>query len=183
MDINRDPLTKAVYDGILRGIEVTLGNGCYNSALILILAGVDQMANLDMQASQQEVKREDFMRWVDEYIKIESKEQITPEEVYSARCAVVHTYGVESTITKSGKARMVLYMLGAYPPIWYDPKKDKDVVMVDLLALANAFFKGVDQFLSNVRADPLKSKIVEARARKLLQVIPFEPKSDNPDVV
>ncbi len=176
MGISRDPVTNAIYGGIKRGIRVALDNECYGSALILIFAGIDAMANLGRPESQKEVQPADFIRWVDTYIKIDSEEQITGEEFYSARCAVLHTYGVESRRTTSGTARKLGYMVGGYPPIRYDPKVAKDFLLLDILALADAFFKGLDQFLIDVFANTQKGQIIEARLQKLLSAIPYEAK-------
>jgi len=181
MSISHDPVTNAVYNGIKRGIKVALDNECYGSAVILIFAGIDAMANLGRPESQKEVQPTDFIHWVDTYIKIDAKEQITGDEFYSARCGVLHTYGVESRKTTSGIARKLGYMVGGYPPIVYNPRVAEDFLLLDILALADAFFKGLDQFLINVFADTQKRQIIEARLQKLLSAIPYEAKSPTPN--
>jgi len=172
MDFSRDPVTNAIYRGIKEGIKVTLENKCYGSSLILIFAGIDAMANLARPESRKEVKPADFIGWVNKYLKIETKESITGEEFYGARCAVLHTYGVESGITKKWNARKLGYMVHGYPPIKYNPDVNKDLVIVDIPALSEAFFNGINQFLIDLFAGkedkPEKRKIVEDRLNKLL---------------
>lgn len=177
MDISRDPISNAIYGphGIKQGIKVALDNECYASALILIYSGIDAMANLGRPKNQKEVEPEDFIRWANTYIKIDAQEQITGEEFYSARCAVLHTYGVESRKTRSGTARKLLYMVGGHPPVpvLYQPNVDKDSLLLDISALADAFFRGLDQFLIDAFADTQKRQILEERLQWLLNAIPL----------
>jgi hypothetical protein len=104
------------------------------------------------------------------YIKIDDKEQITGEEFYAARCAVLHTYGVELQMTKSKKIRKIGYVVGGYPRVRYSPGIAKDVLLLDILALARAFYQGLDQFIIDIAADLSKKVIIEERSQKLLTI-------------
>jgi hypothetical protein len=57
-------ITKAIYGGIKKGIQVAVENNCYGSAVILILSGIDSMAFLNMPKLQTDVKKADFTDWV-----------------------------------------------------------------------------------------------------------------------
>jgi len=63
-------------------------------------------------------------------------------------------------------------MVHGYPPIKYNPDVNKDLVIVDIPALSEAFFNGINQFLIDLFAGkvdkPEKRKIVEDRLNKLL---------------
>ena len=180
MDFSRDPVINAIYKGIKEGIKVALENKCYGSSLILIFAGIDAMANLARPESSKEVKQADFIGWVNKYLKIETKESITGEEFYGARCAVLHTYGIESGLTKKRIARKLGYMVHGDPPIKYNADVDKALVIVDILALSEAFFNGIDNFLIDLFASmenkPMKRKIVEDRLNKLIVAFPINGK-------
>ena len=76
---------EAIYEGIKKGIEVTFENECYGSTIILILAGIDVMAYLSMPAEQIEVTSKDYISWVDRYIRLPGKEQITGPESRQAQ--------------------------------------------------------------------------------------------------
>ena len=65
--MERDPITKAIYGGIKKGIRVAVENNCLGSAVILILSGIDSMAFLNMPSSQQDVQGIDFIKWADQY--------------------------------------------------------------------------------------------------------------------
>ncbi len=171
-----DSLINAIYQGIKRGIQVTYGNECYGACLILIYCGIDAMSYLDMPPSQKEVHANDFIQWAERYLSPILKNeaaQITGEELYSARCGVVHTYTVESRRAKGG-SRRIGYMVGGNCSIAYDPQIDSGIVMLRLETLRDAFFTAIDKFLTEGYADKQKQPILETRLRNLLNTIPYE---------
>jgi len=171
-----DSLINAIYQGIKRGIQVTYDNECYGACLILIYCGIDAMSYLDMPSSQEEVHDNDFIQWAERYLSPSLKNQatqITGEELYSARCGVVHTYTVESLRTKGG-SRRIGYMVGGNCSIAYDPQIDSGTVMLRLETLLDAFFTAIDKFLTEGYADKQKQPILETRLRNLLNTIPYE---------
>ena len=171
-----DSLINAIYQGIKRGVQVTYDNECYGACLILIYCGIDAMSYLDMPPSQAEVHADDFIQWAERYLSPYLKNQatqITGEELYSARCAVAHTYTVESRRTKGG-ARRIGYMVSGNCSIAYDPKIDRGTVMLRLETLCDAFFTAIDRFLMKSYADAQKKPILETRLRNLLNTIPYE---------
>jgi len=176
MQFSRDPLINAIYQGIKKGVQVAFDNECYGSFLILIYCGIDAMSYLDMPPSQAEVQPKDFVRWANSYLRPNLSNRtthITGEELYSARCAVVHTYTVESRRTKGGGARKIGYMVGGNCSIAYDPKIDRGTVMLRLETLRDAFFTAIDRFLMESYADAQKKPILESRLRSVLNTIPY----------
>jgi len=172
MDLNKDPITNAIYGEIKRGIKIALENRCYGSAIILIYAGIDVMVNLGLPEAQEEATDLNFIKWVEKYIKLESKEKIIGEELYAARCAVLHTYSPESRRTKKGSARIIVYMWGGHPPVRYDASINKRIVVVSITALAESFFKAIDKFIIDLFADAKIRLVAEERLRKLFITIP-----------
>lgn len=172
-----DPLINAVYQGIKRGIQVTYDNECYGACLILIYCGIDAMSYLDMPLGQAEVHANDFIQWAERYLRPNLKNQatqITGEELYSARCAVVHTYTVESRKTKSGSTRAIAYVIGGDQSIVWDAKVAPNLVLLRLETLRDAFFTTIDRFLTEGYADKHKQPILETRLKNLLNTIPYE---------
>ena len=103
-NLQRDPIINAVQNGIKRDIEVALTNERYRAATILIYAGMDAMAFLNMPAGHTEVSRDDFIRWAERYVRFPCREQLTGADLYGARCAMLHAYGVVSRIVEPGIA-------------------------------------------------------------------------------
>lgn len=170
--MERDPITKAIYGGIKRGIQLTVENNCYGSAVILILSGIDSMAFLNMPESQTDVKGADFIEWADRYLKFLCSEKLTGADLYGARCAMLHSYGVVSKMSRDGKCRMVGYITDTLPEIRYNPDVDKNFVLVSVPALAESLYKGIDQFLVDLFSNQDKVRIAEDRLKGFIQEIP-----------
>lgn len=171
-----DPINSAIYDGVKRGINVCLENGCLGSAVILIYSGIDTMAYLTMPGNQTDVRRDDFVQWCAKYIRFPGQEQITGLELYSARCGMLHTYGVESRLTRDGQCRKLAYMDRSVPAIRYSQSVDPNLVLVSIEALAKAFCDGIDRFLVDLFADSARAAVAEQRLQQLVVPLPVPPK-------
>ena len=110
MDLSQDPVINAVHNGIKRGIRVALENDCLDSAVVLILSGIDAMVYITMPAGQDDVTRDDFVKWAEQYIKFPCSEQLTGLDLYGARCAMLHSYSTASKLSREGECRQVGYM-------------------------------------------------------------------------
>src|SRR5690349_21177113 len=93
---SQDPIINVIHNSMRKGISVTIENQCMGSSLILMLSTIDAMAYLSMAASQEDVHPIDFMNWVDRYIRFPGNEQLTGADLYGARCAMLHSFGVQS---------------------------------------------------------------------------------------
>jgi len=173
-DLSKDPVIDAIYGGIKRDIDIALTNECWRAAVILILAGMDAMAYLGISPEQEEVQRKDFIAWAERYIQFPCDEQLTGADLYGARCAMLHAYGVKSSLSRAGDCRLITYMDKSVPEIRYDPKISTQFVMVSIPALRDAFFDGIDRFLVDMFSDKSKAKIAEERFRGFIQQFPLK---------
>lgn len=167
-----DPLHQFIYDGIKREIEVCLKNDCYRSAIMLTYAGMDAMASLGRPEGQDEVTRKNFIDWAARYIRFPCKEQLTGEDLYGARCAMLHGHTVYSKMFKEGKCRIVGYMDKSVPEVRYVPGISPDMVLVSIAALVDAFFKGIDTFLVDLFSSDLKPEIERRLREEIVKVMP-----------
>ncbi len=171
-DLQRDPIINMIQNGIKRDIEIALSNNCLRAAVILIYAGMDAMAFLDMPSGKSEVTGDEFIRWADRYIRFPCKEQLSGADLYGARCAMLHVYGAVSRLSRSGKCRIVEYMDKSVPEVRYNPSGPTDLVLVSIAALKEAFFTGIDNFLVDVFADKTKAEKVEERLQTFVHTLP-----------
>jgi len=172
-DLHRDPVVNVINNGIRRGIQVALDNDCFGSAVILIYAGIDAMAFLNMPGNQEDVESCDFIEWVDKYIKFPCKEQLTGNDLYGARCGMLHSYSAFSRMSRNGECRNIGYMDHSVPEIRFNPEISKSLVLVSIEGLAKAFFEGLDKFLIDVFSKKEKADIVEERFKKLVHTLPI----------
>ena len=164
----------SVINSIRRGIDVALQNNCLGSSVILILSAVDTMAYVSMPQAQQDVTRTDFMNWTDRYIRFPGTEQLTRADLYGARCAMLHSYGVRSRMSRQGDCRMVGYMDESSPPIRFDPKVSKELVLVSIPALKEALYQGMEQFLNDFYGQPETAKLADERFNTIVGQFPVD---------
>lgn len=177
IDLTKNPIFNVIQNGIKKDIDITSNNNCLRATLILIYSGIDTMAFLDMPAGQNDVTRNDFIKWTNNYIKFPCKNQVTGEDLYGARCGLLHTYSVESKMSRGGLCRMIIYADNLNPEVRYNPSIDPNVVMISIKALKEAFFNGINKFLGDSFADAEKTKTIEERLSKLILMIPNEGKT------
>ena len=81
---------------------------------------------------------------------------------------MLHSYGVESKLSREGKCRKIGYMDRSIPAVRFDPKIDPDFLLLAIDALAECFFIGIDRYLTDVFADPLLSSTVNRRLQNIV---------------
>jgi len=172
VDFSKDKITNIINQGIKQGIRVTFDNHCYGSCVILIYSAIDAMAFLSMPQGRNRVQRDDFVNWCDRYMKFNCDHSPSGLELYSARCAMLHTYGVKSGLTQNNRARMVGYMDLSVPAVRFDASVSKELVIVSIHALREVLFVGIDQFLIDVFSDQSRVPVFEKRLDELAMVFP-----------
>jgi hypothetical protein len=171
--LSKDPIAAGVYGehGLRASINTVLASGHIGAAIILIFASIDAMANLDRPASQEFSCPNDFLKWVAHYFNVDGETQISAEEWLAARNAVVHTYGAYSRRHKKPGVRVLLWMTDAFPHVLYSDKQP-DYVLVDVLAMRDALFAGIDRFLIEAFGDSSRRNLMEERLKELILKLP-----------
>ena len=129
------------------------------------MCGIDALAFINAPVGQESVTGADFIAWADRYIHLDGI--LTGRELYSARCGLVHTYGVESRMTREDGVRQIGYFTRDGKPhdVRFDPTISDTLVMVSVEGLIEAFFRGIDRSLTEVFGDPLRRPVAEQRLR------------------
>jgi hypothetical protein len=179
-DLTRDPIINVINNGIKRSIRVTFENECFAATVILIYSGIDTMAYLNMPENQEDVQKKDFIDWVERYLKFRCKEQLSGNDVYGARCGMLHSYSVVSKLSREGKCRRISYGNKMKPEIIYNPKVSKQDVVVSIEGLVESFLDGVDKFLIDLFANKKKAKIAENRLQTLVHTLPYKKQDNKP---
>lgn len=163
-------------DNHFMGIDLCMGNGLRMPALILIYSAIDFLAWLARPRAKDDVDRKQFIAWADRYIVAAGFSQCTATDLYSARCAHLHGNNFESSMTRKGDARAVLYAWGnADPAVLLAatkliPKPEVCVVHVETLIAA---VKGAaDVFLREAQSDRDTWALILSRSEKLFDENP-----------
>src|SRR5258707_262836 len=108
--LNHDPVINAIQRGIKDDIYFNLANKRDRATLLLVFAGIDAMAFLNMPDAQLDVTQKDFVGWAERYIKFPGSAHLKGAELYGARCALLHTYASESKMSRAGKCRQLMFV-------------------------------------------------------------------------
>jgi hypothetical protein len=92
-----------------RAVELCLEADLWEPALILMLSFIDACAWLARPKNHADVKDKDFVSWVETYLLPESKLECTAEELYGARCGLLHSLTGESRLHRQEKIRKIFW--------------------------------------------------------------------------
>lgn len=110
-DAGAPPLGKllARTEQLFSAVANCLEHDFLESAMILLYAGLDAMAWLNLPSNVDDVRGTDFQQWVETYFLPDSGFNCTPEDLYGARCGLVHTNTSESRLNRQGSASKIFY--------------------------------------------------------------------------
>jgi hypothetical protein len=140
-------------------IKLLLDAGHTLPALIMLYAAIDILGSLLRLEWEPDTKGEYFKKWVDDYMIADSRIAFTSEELWSARCGLLHTHTASSKLSRQGKARQLHYFQahGApLPPAMQHAMKDAlahGKLFVDVDALCTVFTNGAQLFLAALQSD------------------------------
>jgi hypothetical protein len=140
----------------------------YLPAQILIYSSIDAAAWL---AGDENAKvGERFCEFVDRWMLSKYLLPATAQELYAARCGILHTFTADSKLSKKGSARRVIPSRGSDDArdlqARLEAKGIKDAVVVPIIGLFDSFRFGYSDFLQHVPTDlALKAKVKEKISR------------------
>jgi len=119
----------AKVDQLFRAIGLCMEHRLWEPTLILLYSGIDAMAWLDREVDKSDVTARDFISWCDRYLLDPADEQLRSEDLYAARCGLLHSHTGESRRHREGKAVKLFYSRSmpegevnldqlAFEPVW-----------------------------------------------------------------
>lgn len=87
-------------------------NNLYGQLLVLIYSFIDSAGLLDAPPSQTQATRDSFKNWVKKYILTDAQINFNEVDLWSARCAVLHTFTSQSNLSNAGTAKELHYYAG-----------------------------------------------------------------------
>lgn len=159
-----------------KAIDLCLGHALRMPALILVYSAIDFLAWLARPEDKPDMDRKQFTAWADRYVIAPGFSQCSSSDLYSARCAHVHGNNFESSMTRKGEARAVLYAWGVADPAALLSATDHiakpKVRVVHVETLVDAVKRGAEVFLRDARADPVRWALILSRSDKLFDENP-----------
>jgi hypothetical protein len=83
-----------------------------DAALILLYAFLDVLGTATKVLTDGNGNGPAFRRWVDEYVLSATELGVSSEDIWGARCGMLHSLSHESDRSRQGKAKVILYVRG-----------------------------------------------------------------------
>ena len=118
--------TSLIYHSFLETIliaEISIQRELILPALILIYSGIDSASFLATKDINAQVNVR-FIDWVNRWMYSTKILPCSAEELYSARCGVVHTFTSDSNLTRNKNVRRVAYSWGSSDIIKFQKTMD-----------------------------------------------------------
>lgn len=96
-------------DQVQSGLKLCFNQGLWLPVLVLLYSWIDSMAWLARDVKNKDVTRGDFLDWCEKYLLIPPDPVCSADDLYAARCGILHSGIAESKLMRDGKAR----------PLWY----------------------------------------------------------------
>lgn len=111
----RDRIRGSTFDrtalDLEKAIDTLMAEHLFGPALILMYASIDIMAWLAMEDGR-DVRGKDFKAWSARYLLAEKHYPFTVEDLWGARCGLLHNHSSESKWSRQGRARQLFYAWG-----------------------------------------------------------------------
>jgi hypothetical protein len=135
-------------------------------ALVILYTALDILGSLLRPESEPDTKGEYFKKWVEDYMIGHSQIAFTSEELWGARCGLLHTHTASSKLSRQGKVRQLHYFRArgaSLPPATQhgmNAALAQGKLFVDVDALYAAFEDATRRFLTAIQRDATLEKRV-----------------------
>lgn len=163
-------------------IKMLLDAGHTLPALVLLYSAIDVFASLQRPETQADTDGSHFKKWAEDYVIKASLPTVTSEDLWGARCGLLHTHSPSSRDSRRGKAReLCYYRAHALTPDMQRALESarqlaqgKGKVPLDTDLLYSAFEDGVRRFLADVQRDPELEKRAVCHSSMLFGVLTYD---------
>lgn len=134
------------------------------AGLVLLYAWIDRMAWLSVAAD--ESTGQDFKNWINNYLFSEYQLPCSADDLWAARCAILHTGSPNARDTNQGRAKRILYYGG-------DTHKfisnQEDTIMLKVKDLHVAFLGAIINFAGHLKQNQSALTVANEKLNKILK--------------
>jgi hypothetical protein len=152
---------------LVRAIDLCFRNQHLLPGLALLYSLIDIMAWLSRPRGHDDVHARDFIGWVNKYLLPIPDLSCTADDLYGARCSIIHSYTAESKRSREGFARRICYTMGDRDLKQLQSDLDSveyDAIVIHTDSLFNAVLKSIDVFKSDLACDDEQANMVFERS-------------------
>lgn len=125
--------------------------------IVMLYAAIDFLGSLSRPESEADTKGAYFKKWAGDFMLVHSQAKFTAEDLWGARCGLLHTHTASSKLSRKGAARQLQYFRGPLPlPMKKAMRlveQQGEKIFVDVDILNEAFERGVRRFLDALQRD------------------------------
>jgi hypothetical protein len=159
--------------GMLTGIRTCLQSECLVSAVTLMFSSLDALAALTRPIGTQSTNGAVFKAWVDRYIKPASSLGCTADDLWGARCGVLHLYSPDSDLSAQNKARRIYYQWDAGPAADAASTIPNGSLVIVVEKLHQAVEQAIRDFIVAAEMDHEVKRKVQSHLPSMLCYEPF----------
>ncbi len=165
---------------IVAAIDDDLAAGRELPALLLLFTGIDLLAWLEAPGDQAELRGSDFKSWCLRYLLPESGLECNANELWAARCALLHNAAAEARELRKAGTRTIVYTTAAdrpetAPVAASDTKAE--CVTVAVPALRDAFHQAVTRYCEEFDQPDVPAAREAALLRRAARVLDGWPRA------
>ncbi len=159
---------------LIKAIGFCIEKRLFLPCLTLLYSGIDIIAWLDRPESKPDVQGADFINWIEKYLLPDSEISCNGIDLYSARCAILHSYTAESKKTREDEAKKIYYCWGEAKiedlQKEINSQGNSSAIPLHIEKLFEAFVRGVGRFVKET--DIKKMELIIQRSNKMLSNLP-----------
>ena len=150
-----DALRRTIAD-LVKSVDLLHKKGLCLPSIMMTYVAIDILASLARPANAQETSGTNFRAWVDQYLLPGSRLKCNADDIWGARCGLLHTYTPESRHSRDGRARKLFYISGVLDE---SARGTTQFVFGGYVAvvsqdLFDALSKGLQRFMDAFETDP-----------------------------
>jgi hypothetical protein len=146
----------------------------YSHAPILLYSAIDALAWASLPSG--DVTRSDFCNWVSRYLDPQLSLGCSSDDLYAARCGMLHSSTAESKMSREGRASELWYVTSPHSIRILDAHRQgvaSQAKIVYFTALVSAFAEGAMRFSDGLAADPKRQVAADGRMQRWLRFLPI----------
>ena len=168
---------EATVQQLLKAADLLVDHNYIMPGVMLVYCTIDTLAWLSLPDGQEDVHGSDFVQWVRQY-GLESRiNPCSAEELYAARCGLLHSYSSDSKRSREGKVRPIFYIGGSAGRKVLQDEIDKrgiTGVALHIADLREGLDASIHRFREDIRADQaLRARVVRRSANLFGRVGPI----------
>ncbi len=152
---------------LYREVSKAQDAGALVASLSMVFVGIDTLAWLSLPLDGNSVQRADFCTWVDTYLKTDTQQpyQYVGIDVYAARCAMLHHYGITADLHNRPNPPKRFGYLDNGP----HQVNGSSLVLISLAVLIRDFGTGIGNFIQAAQQNADLKARIDNRVPQLVQ--------------